>query len=86
MITGATKNCDIPIVDGDFMVCNNDHFPADIGDRSLLQGRAYPTVSDRCIREGCADELKLRVFCSGTKRLSTCTTKRVVPPVFFRPP
>lgn len=47
MITAATKNYDIPIVDGDFMVCNNDPFSANLGDWSVLQGRAYPTVGDR---------------------------------------
>lgn len=49
MITAATKNYDIPIVDGDFMVSHKDPLPVDVGDRSVLQGRAYPTVGDRCI-------------------------------------
>jgi hypothetical protein len=51
MITAATKNQDIPIVDGDFMVCNNEPLPVSLGDRAVLQGRAYPTVGDHFIRE-----------------------------------
>ena len=44
MITAASKNYNIPIVDGDFMVSNflSAHFLPLI---HILKGRAYPTAS-----------------------------------------